>query len=123
MTETANKGLVLNNNIYDILKKAVMFWLPGLATFYFALAQIWGLPYGEEVVGTIAAFATFLGIVLGISNIGYSPSIDYDGNLRVDESDPTRDTYSLEMDVPLEDIAKKDTLTLKVQNPKEPPVI
>lgn len=42
--------------------------LPGSGTLYFALASIWGLPYGEQIVGTITAVVTFLNVVLGISN-------------------------------------------------------
>ena len=40
-------------------------------TLYFALSGIWGLPYGEEVVGTITAADTFLGVLLGISSATY----------------------------------------------------
>ena len=39
---------------------------------YFALAGIWGLPYGEQVVGTITAIDTFLGVLLGISSANYN---------------------------------------------------
>lgn len=28
-----------------------MYFLPALGTLYFALAGIWGLPYGEQLVG------------------------------------------------------------------------
>jgi hypothetical protein len=34
---------------------------------YFALAKIWGLPYGAEIVGTITAVDAFLGALLKIS--------------------------------------------------------
>ena len=40
-------------------------------TLYFALAKIWGLPYGVEIVGTISAFDAFLGGLLGISSANY----------------------------------------------------
>ena len=46
--------------------------LPALATLYFAVAKIWGLPYGEEIVGTITAVDTFLGVLLGISTANYN---------------------------------------------------
>jgi len=39
---------------------------------YFALAGIWGLPYGEQLVGTITAIDTFLGVILGISKSKYN---------------------------------------------------
>ena len=61
----------LSNKTYDILKWIAMDLLPASATLYFALASIWGLPYGEEIVGTISAVDTFLGVILGISNAQY----------------------------------------------------
>lgn len=61
----------MSDKIYEILKKIAMLWLPALGTLYFALAQIWGLPYAEEIVGTITAIDTFLGAILGISTIQY----------------------------------------------------
>lgn len=49
-----------------------MYFLPALGTLYFALAGIWGLPYGEQLVGTITAIDTFLGVILGISKSKYN---------------------------------------------------
>jgi hypothetical protein len=57
--------------MYDILKWIAQYLLPGLGTLYFALAKIWGLPYGVEIVGTISAFDAFLGGLLGISSANY----------------------------------------------------
>ena len=42
-----------------------------MGTLYFALASIWRLPYGEQVVGTITAVDTFLGVILGITTAQY----------------------------------------------------
>ena len=60
-----------SNEMYDKLKWIAMYLLPALGTLYFALAGIWQLPYGEQVVGTITAIDTFLGVVLGISSANY----------------------------------------------------
>ena len=57
----------LSNKVYDVLKWIAMYLLPAAGTLYFALAGIWGLPYGEQIVGTITAVDTFLGVLLGIS--------------------------------------------------------
>lgn len=65
----------LNNKWYDRLKWVAMYLLPGLGTLYFALASIWGLPYGEEIVGTITAVDTFLGVILGISTANYNKNL------------------------------------------------
>lgn len=61
----------MSNKVYDILKWIALVVLPALGTLYFALASIWGLPYGQEVVGTITAIDTFLGALLGISSAQY----------------------------------------------------
>lgn len=67
-----------SNKTYDILKWIAQYFLPAAGTLYFALSGIWGLPYGEQVVGTITAVDTFLGVILGISTMQYnqSPSTD-----------------------------------------------
>lgn len=62
----------MSNKTYDILKFTAQIFLPALGTLYFALSQIWGLPYGEQIVGTITAIDTFLGALLGISSINYN---------------------------------------------------
>jgi hypothetical protein len=59
-----------------------MVLLPAMGTLYFALALIWGLPKPEEVVGTIVALDTFLGVLLRISDARYDASdAKYDGNI------------------------------------------
>lgn len=62
----------MNDKIYDILKYIAQVVLPALGTLYFALAQLWNLSYPTEVVGTITAFDTFLGLLLGISTSKYN---------------------------------------------------
>jgi hypothetical protein len=61
----------LSNDTYDKLKWIAQYFLPALGTLYFALAGVWGLPYGEQIVGTITAVDTFLGVLLGISTAQY----------------------------------------------------
>lgn len=62
----------MSNKLYDILKWIAQILLPALGTLYFALAGIWGFPYGEQIVGTITAIDTFLGVILGISTAYYN---------------------------------------------------
>ena len=66
----------MSNKLYDVLKWIAMYLLPALGTLYFALASIWGLPYGEQIVGTITAIDTFLGVILGISTAQYNKRVD-----------------------------------------------
>lgn len=61
----------MNNKVYDILKWIAQIVLPAIATLYFAIASIWGLPYAEQIVGTITAIDAFLGALLGISTLTY----------------------------------------------------
>ncbi len=62
----------MNNKTYDVLKWITQILIPALATLYFALAGIWGFPYGEQIVGTLTAIDTFLGVCLGISSRQYN---------------------------------------------------
>lgn len=65
----------LQNKTYDIMKWIAQLLLPALGTLYFALAQIWGWPYGEQIVGTITAIDAFLGVILGISTYNYNNEV------------------------------------------------
>ena len=40
----------LTDKQYDILKWIAMIVLPAIGAFYFTLANIWGLPYAEQIV-------------------------------------------------------------------------
>lgn len=70
----------LSNSNYDWLKWVAQIFLPAFGTLYFALAQIWGLPYAEQVVGTITAIDAFLGALLGISTHFYNKAGGQDEN-------------------------------------------
>lgn len=69
----------MSNRAYDILKWVAQILLPALGTLYFAVANIWNLPFGEQVVGTVTAVDTFLGVLLGLSNAQYRASFRSDG--------------------------------------------
>ena len=64
------------NKVYDVLKWIAQILLPALGTLYYAVAKIWGLPYCEEIVGTITAVDLFLGTLLGISTIQYNKQLN-----------------------------------------------
>lgn len=61
----------MSNKMYDVLKYVAQIVLPALGTLYAALSAVWGLPYGEEIVGTISAVDVCLGSLLMISNAQY----------------------------------------------------
>lgn len=63
--------MILSNKVYDILVWIVQIVLPAIGALYFGLAQIWGFPYAEEIVGTISVIVVFLGTILKISSAQY----------------------------------------------------
>ena len=63
---------MMSNSTYDILKYIAQIVLPAAGTLYFALAGIWGFPYGEQIVGTITAVDAFMGALLKISTNRYN---------------------------------------------------
>ena len=73
----------MTNKTYDILKFIAQILIPALASLYYGLASIWGLPFGEEVVGTLSCIDVFLGAILGISSHQYNKianSEEFEGN-------------------------------------------
>jgi hypothetical protein len=108
---------VLSNEMYDKLKWVAQILLPAVAALYFSLAQIWGLPKAEEVVGTITVVDTFLGLLLGLSTKQYNNSdAKYDGVINVTELTDGRKSASLELknyDNPADVVAQKE-VTFKV---------
>lgn len=100
----------LDNKTYDTLKWVAQYVLPGLGTLYFALAGIWGLPYGEQIVGTITAVDAFLGLLLGISTSSY----ERDGTLEIDASNESVDKWNFKLDIPTEELANRKTVSFKI---------
>lgn len=68
--------MVVSDKVYNVLKAIAMCILPALGTLYFALAGIWGFPYGEQVVGTITAVDTFLGVLIKVLQVQYQKRLD-----------------------------------------------
>ena len=69
-----------NSKIYDTLKWISTVVLPALATLVLAIGQIWNVTVWTVPIGaTVAALATFLGALLGISSIRYQQTIEKGG--------------------------------------------
>lgn len=108
---------MFSNKTYDILRWVASLVLPAAGTLYFAISNIWGLPYGEQVVGTITAIDAFLGVILGISNAKYVKSENYgDGTMEIDQTNPDKDKYRLVIRTALDDLKDKDVMHLKVNS-------
>lgn len=66
----------MSNKLYDILKWICMVGLPAVACLWYTLGKVWGFPYIAEIGATIVAIDTFLGALLGISNIRYQNKME-----------------------------------------------
>lgn len=66
----------MNNKVYDRLKWVSLVLLPGLASMYFALGEVWHVPFVKEIVATITILDTFLGVLLGKSSSNYQRLTD-----------------------------------------------
>lgn len=64
--------MIFNNKTYNVLKFITLIFLPAIGAFYFAMAGMYNLPYPQQVVGTLAALAVFLGVLLEISTTNYN---------------------------------------------------
>lgn len=107
--------MFLSDKNYAILKWIAQLFLPALGTLYFALSSIWGLPYGEQIVGTITAIDAFLGVLLGLSTAAYKKSdASSDGTLLINTQDPSKDVYRLQLNNDITELANKTAITLKI---------
>ena len=116
MTE-ADKTPMLSDGAYAKIKMLVQLVIPATASLYLGLSGIWGLPYSQQIVGTLTTIATFLGVILRMSTKSYFNSDSaYDGKMVVFDSDKEDGSklYSLELnDDPLA-FEKKKSISFKV---------
>lgn len=101
--------MTLNSRLYDILKPIALIYLPALATLYFAIASIWGIPDTTSVIGTISAADTFLGAVLGLSSKSYTQPLD--GVIVSDGTDFTK----VDIQKTHSELQNSKTVTLAIQ--------
>lgn len=66
----------MSDKVYNRLKLTSQVVLPAVSALYFGLSEIWGLPFGQEVVGTIALVCTFLGALLKLSSDKYYKELE-----------------------------------------------
>jgi len=114
-TNEIKKHNLFSNKTYDFLSALTILWLPALSTLYFTLAAIWKFPNAEQVVGTMAAVAAFLGAILRISKKAYyANESNYDGVINVTMPTPDSTLYSLDLNSDPNDINNLKQVTFKV---------
>ena len=62
----------MSNKMYDALKWIALVALDAIGVFYKAIAAIWGLPLGDEVLATCTSLSLLLGTLIGISGANYN---------------------------------------------------
>jgi hypothetical protein len=60
----------MSNKTYDIIKKIALLIAPAVV-FMTALVDIWGIPYGSQIVATLAALDVFVGVAVEILAANY----------------------------------------------------
>ncbi len=63
--------MILKNGTYDKLKYICLKVFPAIEFLWLTLGEIWDFPYVTQIGSTIAALATALGMLLGISTKNY----------------------------------------------------
>lgn len=111
---------MITGKTYDVLKFIAMVVLPGAATLYLGLGQLWDLDGTSQVVGTIVLANTFLGTVLQLNSRSfYKDDSNYDGFLSSSSNDPDTGIPNLKMTVTKDpnEILAGDVMRLKVGGP------
>lgn len=124
------KGLKLpfiSDSTYEFFRNNVELVLPGLAVLYVTVAGVWGLPFGDQVSQTINAIALFLGILIKVNRARVEKIVtavkqeeavvaaEKQVGAIVVHNGPDEGLATLALDVPMEDVKRKDEITLRVE--------
>lgn len=63
--------LFKNSKLYDALKYLALVALDAIGIAYEELAQVWNLPFGDEVMKTCAIISVLIGTLIGVSSYKY----------------------------------------------------
>lgn len=117
------KKPLLGDRSYRTLKQTATLILPAAGALYFTLAQIWHLPKAEEIVGSVAAVNTFVGVLLGVSTRSYNRSDSkYAGAIKVEDNGEKK-MFSLELNEDPETLELRDEVTFRVDGNGTHPTI
>ena len=81
-----------DERIYKTLKKILMYVFPAILFVWDRLVEIWSIPYGTQISGTIFALYVGLAIFLGVSKSKYNNALNgYLGDGKGDDADDLLD--------------------------------
>lgn len=69
---------LLPDRLYQILKWTGLVLMPALAALIGAIGPAWGMPHVDSIVLTINAIGTFIGVVIGASQVSAMGQSDQD---------------------------------------------
>lgn len=61
----------MSNKVYDVLKWLALVAFDAVGYFYQEIANVWALPYGDEVLKTCVAISILIGALIGVSSAKY----------------------------------------------------
>lgn len=67
----------MSDKTFNFIRFLAEVAISAVGTLYYAIADIWGLSYGESVVATCAAVSAFLGIFTEWQRYKYAQKKDY----------------------------------------------
>lgn len=71
---------LLNDKLYEVLKWIALIVIPALGEAYVRLANVWNLPYGQQINETALVVTFLLGALIGISTVQYNKQVTNDIN-------------------------------------------
>lgn len=106
---------LLSNKAYNLIKAIVQLLIPAASSLYLLLSGLWGLPFAQQIVGTLSGLATFLGVLLRISTKSYDNSdAKYDGKVLIVDDEDGPKLFSLELNGNPLDLEKKKSISFKI---------
>lgn len=83
----------MSNKVYDVLKWISLILLPALISFTGVVLNVLEIENTEIILTIAVAFNTFLGTILGISNVNYYKNTYIEGAVEYNElSEQNNDT-------------------------------
>lgn len=68
--------MIKNNKVYDILKWISLVALDAFGVAYQEFAEVWNLPYGEQVFKSAVILSVLIGTLIGVSGMKYSKTVE-----------------------------------------------
>jgi len=107
---------MLSDSAYNVTKKSATIVLPAVSALYIALSQIWNFGHVDQVVGTIAALNTFLGVIIQLSKKSYYASnAPYVGEIKV-VNHGEKKVFSLVVDGDPEELENMSSANFKINS-------